>query len=141
MKINLEIELKIVSNSDIEFLYQLLSERDIKENISHRKMPTFEKHKKFVLSKPYTKWYIIFFKKIKIGSIYLSESNEIGIFLNKNIQNQGIGKTALDLLMKKNPRKRFLANVNPKNTISSKFFKNNNSKLIQHTYEYLDNSE
>ena len=47
LKINQEIELKIVSNSDIEFLYQLLAERDIQANISHRKMPIFDRLEKF----------------------------------------------------------------------------------------------
>jgi RimJ/RimL family protein N-acetyltransferase len=141
LKINAELKLKNVTNVDIEFLYQLLCDRNPNANISHKKMPTFEKHEKFVLSKPYTKWYIIIFNQTKIGSIYLSKSDEIGIFLKKDIQNHGLGNLALHLLMKKNPRKRFLANVNPKNTVSSKFFKKNNFKLIQHTYEYLEKLE
>jgi len=41
----------------------------------------------------------------------------------------------LNELMKKNPRKRFLSNVNPKNKKSISFFKNNNFKLIQYTFE------
>ena len=57
------------------------------------------------------------------------------IFLNKKIQGKGIGFKALKLLIDKNPRKRYLANVNPKNKKSSYFFKNNGFNLIQHTYE------
>lgn len=71
----------------------------------------------------------------KIGSIYLTKMNEIGIFIKKDFQKSGIGQTTLDLLMKKNPRKRFLANVNPKNKKSISFFKRNGFKLIQYTYE------
>ena len=37
--------------------------------------------------------------------------------------------------MKKNPRKRFLANVSPKNKKSMEFFKKNGFKLIQYTFE------
>ena len=48
-----------------------------------KKMPTFPQHKKFVLSKPYSKWYVIYQNSIKIGSIYLSKEDEIGIFLLK----------------------------------------------------------
>lgn len=127
--------LKSVTNSDIEFLFDLLKERDPSTNISHKKMPTHDEHVKFVRSKPYSKWYIIFKSKQKIGSIYLSKNDEIGIFILKKFRGKNIGIYALNELMKKNPRKRFLANVNPKNKKSISFFKNNGFKLIQYTFE------
>ena len=127
--------LKSVTNSDIEFLFDLLKERDPSTNISHKKMPTYDEHVKFVQSKPYSKWYIIFKSKQKVGSIYLSKNNEIGIFLSKKFQGKNIGDFALNDLIKKNPRKLFLANVNPKNKKSIQFFKNYGFKLIQYTFE------
>ena len=127
------IYLKSVTNSDVEFLFDLLKERDTRANISHKKMPTYDEHVNFVKSKPYSKWYIIFKSEQKVGSIYLTKNNEIGIFLSKKFQVKNIGKFALNELMKKNPCKRFLANVNPKNKISNVFFKNNDFKLIQYT--------
>jgi len=127
--------LKSVTNSDIEFLFDLLKERDPSTNISHKKMPTHDEHVKFVRSKPYSKWYIIFKSKQKTGSIYLSKNDEIGIFILKKFRGKNIGIYALNELMKKNPRKRFLANVNPKNKKSISFFKNNGFKLIQYTFE------
>jgi len=129
------IKLCPVKESDCLFLYKLLKERDPKANISHKKMPSFEQHVKFVLSKPYAKWYVIAEDRKKIGTIYLTINNEIGIFLKNDLQSKGIGFTALELLMEKNPRTRYLANVNPKNKKSIRFFKNNGFKLIQHTYE------
>ena len=129
------ISLKSVTNSDVKFLFDLLKERDPRVNISHRKMPTYNQHTKFIKSKPYSKWYIILKSKQKIGSIYLSKNDEIGIFLSKKFQGKNVGNSALNELMKKNPRKRFLANVNPKNKKSISFFKNNNFKLIQYTFE------
>ena len=136
MKINEnELILYPVSSNDIRFLYQLLKERDPRINISHKTMPSYSEHKKFVNSKPYDKWYIIKVKNKKIGSIYLTPQNEIGIFIKKNIQGQNLGKHALSLLISKNHRKRYLANVNPKNSKSIRFFKNNRFRLIQHTYE------
>ena len=129
------ISLKSVTNSDIKFLFDLLKERDPRVNISHRKMPTYSQHTKFIKSKPYSKWYIILKSKQKIGSIYLSKNDEIGIFLSKKFQGKNVGNFALNELMKKNTRKRFLANVNPKNKKSISFFKNNNFKLIQYTFE------
>ena len=129
------ISLKSVTNSDVKFLFDLLKERDPRANISHKKMPTYSQHTKFINSKPYSKWYIILKSKQKIGSIYLSKNDEIGIFLSKKFQGKNVGNFALNELMKKNPRKRFLANVNPKNKKSISFFKNNNFKLIQYTFE------
>ena len=129
------ISLKSVTNSDVKFLFDLLKERDPHVNISHRKMPTYNQHTKFIKSKPYSKWYIILKSKQKIGSIYLSKNDEIGIFLSKKFQGKNVGNFALNELMKKNTRKRFLANVNPKNKKSISFFKNNNFKLIQYTFE------
>jgi RimJ/RimL family protein N-acetyltransferase len=71
----------------------------------------------------------------KVGSIYLTSQNEIGIFIKKSFQNKQIGNIALRKLIKKNPKKRYLANVNPKNKKSIRFFKNNGFKLIQYTFE------
>jgi len=131
------ISLRTVRDSDGEFLFELLKERDPRANISHKKMPSYDKHIKFIKSKPYTRWYIILKSKERVGSIYLSKNDEIGIFLSKEYQKKNIGNTALVELIRKNPRKRYLANVNPKNKKSSTFFKKNNFKLIQHTYEMV----
>jgi len=131
------ISLRIVRDSDSKFLFELLEERDPRANISHKKMPSYNEHLKFIKSKPYTKWYIILKSKDRIGSIYLSKNDEIGIFLSKKYQGKNIGNDALVELIRKNPRERYLANVNPKNKKSSTFFKNNNFKLIQYTYEMV----
>tara|TARA_B100001540_G_scaffold39663_2_gene35224 strand:+ start:8522 stop:8935 length:414 start_codon:yes stop_codon:yes gene_type:complete len=130
-----EIKFKEVEKSDIKFLYQHLKERDPITRISHKKMPTFSQHEKFVLSHPYTKWYIILQKNKKIGSVYLTEMNEIGLFLKKDVQGKGLGQKSLELLMKLNPRNRYLANVNQNNKNSIQFFKKNKFKQIQNTYE------
>lgn len=132
-----DLSLKEVDQYDSKFLFQLLKERDPRVNISHRKMPTYQQHVQFIKSKPYSKWYIITKKKKKIGSIYLSKKKEIGIFLKKDLQGKGIGTKALHLLIQKNPRNRFLANVSPQNTESVKFFEKNGFRLIQYTFELL----
>ena len=129
------IKLRVVKSSDHRFLFNLLKQRDPKANISHKKLPSYSEHVSFVLSRPYSKWYIIEYGLKKAGSIYLSKNDEIGIFVKKTFQRKGIAKNALQELMKKNPRKRFLANVSPKNKNSMAFFKNNSFKLIQYTFE------
>lgn len=100
-------------------------------------MPTYDEHIKFVKSNPYSKWYIIKIGARKVGSIYLTKQNEIGIFLIKNLHHKGIGTHALKLLMEKNPGLRYLANISPKNKESINFFKKNGFKLIQYTYELI----
>ena len=134
-KIIVDVNLKLVTKSDFLFLFKLLKERNPSENISHKKMPTYKKHVKFISSKPYKKWYIIKYQNKKVGSIYLTDRNEIGIFIKKEFQVKNIGTKAIKSLMKKDSRIRYLANINPKNIKSIKFFKKNGFKLIQHTYE------
>ena len=132
----MSVRLRNVSQSDFRFLYNLLKERTPNANISHKKMPTYSEHVKFVKSKPYTKWNVIEYGKQKVGSIYLSKNDEIGIFLKKQFQGKNVAQESLELFIKLNPRKRYLANINPKNVISQKFFKKNGFKLIQYTYEF-----
>ncbi len=50
---NQVITLKTVTDTDHKFLYELLENRDSRANISHKKMPTYRQHVKFVKSKPY----------------------------------------------------------------------------------------
>ena len=135
LKTNPEIKLTSVTKNDALFLYNLLKERESNINISHKKMPTYAQHMKFIESKPYSKWYIIKLSNKKIGSAYLSKQNEIGIFIIKNMHQQKLGTSVLNILIKKNQRKRYLANINPKNKKSISFFKKNGFELIQHTFE------
>ena len=129
------ISLRIVRDSDSKFLFELLKDRDPRANISHKKMPSYNEHLKFIKSKPYTKWYIILKSKYRIGSIYLSKNNEVGISLLKAHKKKNIENSVLEKLMKKHPRERYLANVNPKNKKLISFFTNNGFKLIQYTLE------
>ena len=129
------IELKTTRKSDIDFLYEILSERSSIENISHKEMPSYRKHVKFVLSKPYKKWYIIYYKKQKFGSIYLTNLNEIGIHFKKNQIPDSLIIKCIELFISKNREKRFLINISPKNKKLIKIIKKNKFKLIQYTYE------
>ena len=83
-KKNSKISIRVV-NKDYLFLYDLLKERNPQANISHKKMPSYAQHIKFVNSRPYTKWYIIEKGNEMVGSVYLSKQNEIGIFI-KNLK-------------------------------------------------------
>jgi RimJ/RimL family protein N-acetyltransferase len=122
-----------------KFLYELLKERTITVNISHREMPTVEKHCAFIDSQPYREWFIIFDERGSvevgpIGSIYLSKQNEIGISIRKDYQGHGCGPLAICTLMKRHPGEQFLANINPHNSRSITMFEGLGFEMLQVTY-------
>lgn len=133
----LDIKLKSITKNDSKFLYELLSERESVANISHKKMPTYEEHVRFVMSKPYSQWHIIYYNGKKSGSVYLTKQNEIGVFVKKEFQGKGIGSKVLELVIEKNGPGRYLANISPRNKKSVEFFKNHGFNLIQYTYEFI----
>lgn len=106
-----------------KILYQILSEREPHQNISHREMPTYENHIKFVDSKPYKDWWIIYNNGPAIGSVYISKNNEIGLFILKEFQGKGYGSQALHFILENNKHTVFRANINPQNFKSIGFFK------------------
>jgi RimJ/RimL family protein N-acetyltransferase len=125
--------------STTKFLYELLKERTITTNISHREMPSFEKHCAFVDSRPYHEWFLIYqewgnIEMGPLGSVYLSKQNEIGVFIAKKHQRQGYGQIAVCLLMNRHPGEQFLANVNPHNSRSIAMFEGLGFEMLQVTY-------
>lgn len=125
------------------FLYELLGERDPVANISHREMPSFQQHRDFVDSHPYRAWYIIFLEhrddlydgtNDPIGATYLTEQNEIGVFILKAHQGNCYGKLAVCHLMNIHPQEIFLANINPHNSRSIDMFEALGFELLQITY-------
>ena len=119
-------------------LYRLLQERTEAVNISHRVVPAWSAHARFVKSRPYAAWYLVEVGDEITGAIYLSRANEIGIFLFRDYQGRGLGREAVQLLMQRHPRKQFLANVNPLNKNSIEMFEALGFRHLQNTYEYID---
>ena len=117
-----------------EILYSLLKERTPEQSISHKQMPSWEDHVAFIKSEPYQAWYLIEVNDEIVGSIYLSKQREVGLFLFEKFKGQGYGRQALARLKYLHPG-RLLANINPKNEASRKFFEREGFKLIQQTYE------
>lgn len=124
---------------NVQFLYDLLAERDPIANISHREMPTPEQHLNFVKSMPYWVWYLIeectTHEWFPVGSIYLTRQDEIGLQLKRDWVFGGRGRAAIDQLMVLNPRSRYLANIAFTNPASQEFFKRLGFTPIQVTYE------
>ena len=102
-----KLKFKKVESSDCSVLYGLLKERNF--NISHRNLPTYENHKKFVNNNPYLEWYIIFLFDKVLGTFYIQEDNSIGI--NIINPNESIINEILDFI---------LNNFSPKEEVLSK---------------------
>lgn len=132
-------------NKDI--LHMLLRQRKPWQNISHKELPSCEEHSNFVDSEPYKHWYIIKGNNKPIGAIYLTNSNEIGLFIFETWQGNGYGKAALNELFRLHIKmKEFKANISPNNSRSIAFFANqgfkyhsqlldeNKQNIIQYTY-------
>lgn len=136
-------------------LYELLKERSTEDdphvNISHRALPTWDEHCRFFVSPPYYAWYLIRAGEIPTwagnphwaGYVSITTRNEIGIVLFKRYRGFGIGKAALQRLLKLQkplpaiPSQRtgtFVANINPQNARSIALFQSLGFTLKQHTY-------
>ena len=146
-----DTRLRKVRMRDARFLYGLLAERDPKANISHSAMPSYRKHWLFVLKmklgmRPwydvkYSGWYIIQARIptinqqwAKVGAIYITAANEIGIHITREWQCRAVGRRAIKLLCDQHPRGRYLANISPLNAGSIRFFQSLGFTKIMETY-------
>jgi hypothetical protein len=136
------INLRLINSLDYMFLYKILKKRDLITNISHRKMPTYAEHIKFIKSKPYSKWYIAELGQAKIGSVYLTKDNEIGIQIKNEYLTNKLLQAIYDEIKSLHPKHRYYVNIAPKNSKLINFFKKNGFTLRQVTYAidyfYLD---
>ena len=130
-----KINFLIIEETDYKFLYELLLQRKKIVNISHKKMPTYEEHVKFIESEPYSKWYIIQIDDKKIGSIYLTKENEIGIHFFTQYEESERFQNVIKEFFLKEPQDRFVMNVSPKNEQYIDMAKKLGFHLVQHTYE------
>lgn len=130
------------------FLYELLRERSTEDdpnvNISHRALPTWQQHRRFMRSRPYRAWYLI---KMPVGGfcgyVSLTRRNEIGIVVEREHRGMGFGKQAVQAIIARHKplpgiaserRGSFLANINPMNASSIAMFSGLGFKHIQNTY-------
>ena len=121
----ISIKLIQISSKHYKFLYNLLAERKPHENISHKKLPSYSTHVKFIKSKPYSKWVLIEYRDKIIGSAYLSKNNEIAIWIKKSVRDykMAIRKKILQEIITKFTRKKYFANLNPRNKKMIDFYK------------------
>lgn len=132
------IDLRMVdvhSSWDIDTLYKLLAERTPAQSISHKGMPSHGEHKRFVKSRPYKAWYLIFDDEDVVGSTYITHANELGIFIFRHQQGKGYAQQAVLELMSRYEGP-FYANINPSNLASKAFFAELGFKFLQETYKH-----
>jgi RimJ/RimL family protein N-acetyltransferase len=127
------VEVNPSAMAHLQILFKLLTERTAWQSISHKKMPTFGEHMRFVKSKPYQAWFILVEGEEPLGSTYLSHNNELGIFIFKAHHGKGYGKQAIEAIMAAYDGP-FYANISPHNMDSQIFFKKLGFKFIQMTY-------
>jgi RimJ/RimL family protein N-acetyltransferase len=115
------------------FIYNLIKEF-LKSDLSvtFLSMPTIDEFFKNKIKR-----YVISDENESLGFVQILENNEIGYFLDKKIQNKGIGTESVKLLMKLNPRERFFATINDKNESSKKLIKNLGFKPKATIYEKI----
>ena len=121
-----------------KILYEALKAREgaTHINISHNgKTPPWREHLRFFRSKPYRVWFVIVTDdEQSAGTIYLSKQDEIGVFIFERFRGRGLGSAAVRELMERTPRRRYVANINPKNEESIRFFERMGFKHVQNTY-------
>ena len=69
------------TDAQIQILYELLKTRNYV--ISHRSLPSFEKHSDFVKNHPYLHWFLLRSEYNYVGSFYLKKDNSIGLNLTE----------------------------------------------------------
>lgn len=116
-------------------LYDLLLERPPEANISHSKMPSYEDHVAFIVSRPYLVWCLIqdsttFYW---VGAVAITKADEIAVAIFKSHQREAYATSAIQTLRRDYPRP-LLANVAPNNAPSHALFLKLGGEVIQHTY-------
>ncbi len=83
------MELKSVTLDDAEFLYELLKQREGSVNISHHSIPTLTEHRDYIKNHSYQSWDIIWVENNRVGNIYLTQRDEVGVFIDNKSQGRG----------------------------------------------------
>jgi hypothetical protein len=127
-----------VTKDDYSFLYYLLEGRPEEESISHKSMPSFIEHAKFLDSNPYKFHFVIYDNYNPIGVLYISHKNEVGIHFIKDIEGKEREESfeaLVDFILR--TKEKLFFNVSPKHKLLNKILKNKGLLTIQHTYENI----
>ena len=120
----------------LALLYTILLERRPDESISHKQMPTWEQHCRFVAMDPYLDWALILADEEPVGTIYVTENKEIGIGILSEFRRHGYAKDAIELVKEAFKGEKLYANINPKNQKSIDMFEGLGFTHCQNTYVF-----
>ncbi len=130
----------------IKYLFDILKNKRF--NISHEELPNYKDHTRFVKHHPYRKWYLVKNNSGFSGSIYITNSNVIGINLisNNSKDYHEVITFIIDNFRPLPPinserSKYFLVNANPNNYNLIEALESLKMKHIQNTYAYNDNEK
>ncbi len=137
---DLYLEKVNIQNQDhINDLYKFICL--MKFPISNIKKPSLAEHLEFVKKNPYREWFIVKKNSEKIGTLYLTFENSIGLnLISDNINDY---KEAIIFILSKykptNQKKSvysssFHVNINPSNTLLEKALIELDSSFVQKTY-------
>ena len=148
------ITLNSISSNNINYLYQLLQERDSSITITQKNLPTIIEHKIFIENQiksingnkneilkmeqdPYDGWYIIRSENLDLGSIWIEENGNIGLQIQKQYQNLGIGVIAFKKIQILHEKKIYKTTVSHQNQNSIKFCEKMGFKLKEKTSDRI----
>jgi len=136
----MDFELVIPTSAQIETLYAQLKHRS--HNISHKSVPSFEQHTKFVQNHPYRKWIILKDSDVAIGNIYIQYDNSLGLNVDSSVSSEQIHKILEGIYKSNSPLPavpsvrfgEFFLNIASKNKMLQKKLSNLGFCEIQRTF-------
>jgi len=148
------ITLNPISLNNVNYLYQLLQERDSSITITQKNLPTTIEHKMFIKNQiksingnkneilkmkqdPYDGWYIIRSENLDLGSIWIEENGNIGLQIQKQYQNLGIGVVAFKKIQILHEKKIYKTTVSHQNQNSIKFCEKMGFELKEKTSDRI----
>ena len=121
------VKLKEVTEENADFLYEMLKERDSTINVTHKELPSFNKHLEFIKSNPYDAWYIIEIESKQVGHIWLDNVDRIGWFTKKEFKGFGFVILAFEELKRLHKEKNISVKLTPIILNHKIFSQNSNS--------------
>ena len=148
------ITLNPISLNNVNYLYQLLQERDSSITITQKNLPTTIEHKMFIKNQiksingnkneilkmkqdPYDGRYIIRSENLDLGSIWIEENGNIGLQIQKQYQNLGIGVVAFKKIQILHEKKIYKTTVSHQNQNSIKFCEKMGFELKEKTSDRI----
>ncbi len=128
----IHVDLRLVQESDIPILYEMLEEFDKIPfaRVSGKPTPPFQKSKEFCLkylndnqNHEYKKWYVIVDGDKPLGNLFITKKHIIGYHVLKKYHGNGIGTQAVLKLMELHPCDRYFAIIHEENKKSLNLIK------------------